>query len=257
MVWTPEKKALADIHQRSGYLPALGAWAHSHSVPFWWHDSTMSAGSSVRNNGTAFFVSTGPCDLFVTCSHVYKGWLEAQAASEHLRCQVGGAVIEPTDRQIDRSSELDLATFSASEVLAATAGASMHRPASWPPRAAEAGEFLLVGGFPGKRRVEGLESTRFDFAWFLTFVEDVSPDRLVCCLEPDNFYSPQGATLEEGFDFGGTSGGPVLRVREGDVTTVEVVAFVQEYAGKNFDILVATPAHRVRVDGTIVPPGSA
>src|SRR5262245_12003982 len=124
MTWTPDKRALADVHQRSGYLPALGQWAHSHSAPFWWHDSTLPAGAAVRSNGTAFFVSTGQCDLFVTCSHVYDAWLEAQPAGDHVRCQVGGAVIEPAQRLIDRSPQLDLATFSASDVLAATAGAN-------------------------------------------------------------------------------------------------------------------------------------
>jgi hypothetical protein len=247
-------KARADIWQAKGYLPKIGDLAKSYCAPFWWHDQYARPPFAVKANGTMTFIDTGAAKLGVTAHHVLAEW-RAASSDRRLVCQVGAISFhEPIMHLIDESEAADLAVFDVSDVFLDGTRATWHRPATWPPSPeVQQGDIVVITGYPGVGRIELGNETSFLTPWFLTRAHQASDSHLAFGLDLAGAHAPGGVGLPSGTDLGGLSGGPVFRVREEPLVTLELVGIC--YQGScGIDVMRARRASAIAADGRIVDP---
>jgi hypothetical protein len=253
MALTNDEKRQLDQLERRGDLPILRDMARRATAPFYWYESGAAV-DSVFHNGTACFVRTGTELLMITCDHVLEGWLSASAANPNLVCQVGSVEFEPTRYLVDRDADLDLATFSITDVLLSAIGSHALSAPSWPPVATET-DVVMAGGFPGIARSPipstGIPLSQFLFPTYMRRIEGVRSDRLSVVLGTEDAYSTQGLMPTANPNLGGASGGPLFRVRSGGLVLLELVGIIYEYM-QSAELLFARPVTLVAHNGKLV-----
>ena len=160
-------------------------------------------------NGSMVLASDGTRILGLTAGHV------ADAINEHVSdadiCQVGAAQLLPRSL-IERSKDLDLATYALDE---STVRESRHLPflvRRWPLPVPERGDIVIGGGWPGRYRTN--PEGRYDNA-FVTFagqIESVSENNLGILVDLENGRSFTQERVDPDSDLGGISGGPIFRM---------------------------------------------
>jgi hypothetical protein len=187
-----------------GGLPQVAAFVQKVCPPVFLHTQS----GEVRN-GSMVLVSDGTRTLGLTAGHV------ADAINEHVShadiCQVGAARLLPGSL-IERSKDLDLATYALDE---STVRESRHLPflvRHWPLPDAERGDTVIGGGWPGCYRTN--PEGRYDNA-FVTFagqIESVSENNLGILVDLKNGRSFTQERVDPDADLGGISGGPIFRL---------------------------------------------
>lgn len=234
----------------AGYLPTIQKLAKDHSAPFWWHDATRPIGNHIEHNGTITFVRTDQETLGISCAHVHDGWLRDKAVNPNLVCQIGGITFDPEDRLIDINRRLDLATYKLSDVVVNGSRSIVHSPRTWPPTDIADGELVILGGWPGILREKATGQTHFYFASFITRIDQTSADHLAVHLNLAEAHGLAGLLVPTSPDLGGSSGGPVFRIREEPIVLLELVGVVYQYTAA-FELLRGRRASSIRSNGTI------
>jgi hypothetical protein len=195
------------------------------------------------------FLHTGVKVIAVTAEHVYAQYIKDKERYSAFSAQVGNATVEPEKYLVARNKELDLATFSLSDILLAATGVAIHYPMQWPPEPIAEREVVLFGGFPGVLREERTATAEFPFGTFASAVTAASPHNITLHLDLPNVHWPLNEKQRLS-DLGGASGGPVFRVFERPIDRIELAGFIYEYS-PSLDVMFARQGWRVRPDGAI------
>ena len=245
-----QKRAL-DRLADTGYIATIQGLAKSHSAAFWWHDSSRPLGAHIEHNGTITFVHSGTEILGISCHHVHEAWLRDKAANPNLVCQIGSITFDPVRQLVDCDPRLDLATYRLSDVIVAGSRSIVHNSQAWPPADIEEGGLLILGGWPGILRSERGGETDFYFASFIGLVHQASSEHIAVHLNIAESHGPAGLIIPENPNLGGASGGPVFRIREDGLVTLEFVGIVYEYSAP-LELIRARRASSIRADGKLI-----
>jgi hypothetical protein len=246
---TPEIRKVADQMERSGYLPALRAIAQTCCAPFWWHGLDSQGQYRILHNGTVCLVNSGVNLFAVTAQHVFEQYESDLASDPELRCQFGSSTVQPERLLIERSKELDLATFAMSQIQTAAIRVRPYAPVSWPAAPVRMEEILLYGGYPGSLRAEKVEIAELPFQWFVGSPLSITSSYIKLRVDFEEFYQPLSPAAEINTALGGMSGGPVFRfVPAPPIERLELVGFVVE-SQPSMGLVYVRPAHSVTAAG--------
>lgn len=231
--------------ERLGYLGVLRGLVRSHACTVWWFDDALPVGQSILHNGTITFVNTGDEVLGITAYHVYEGYLHDKSKNPMLKCQMGNVTVEPEKYVVTIDPVHDLVTFKLPSVLIAGTGVVVHNAGAWPPPRLNAGDLVIMGGYPGARRREYRRQADFDFVSFIGCVSQSSEDHVALHLDMPNSHWPQGVSVGENPNLGGASGGPVFLLRTEPIETIEFAGVIYEYS-QGFELLFARHAAQLQ-----------
>jgi len=205
--------------------------------------------TAIQSSKARSAISSGSSLFARAPSGVVQQWYEDSAADPRLVCQVGGVTFDPRRHEIDCDSDLDIATFGVSPVVIAGARAEHHSATTWPPARVQPGEVLVLGGWLGSHREEGIGETTHAFASFITRADDSS--RSIAIALNLATATPTGRDrLKPGSSLGGASGGPVFRYVSAPIERLELAGFIFECMQAE-EIILARHAASVAADGTI------
>ncbi|MFC1751471.1 hypothetical protein ACFL2V_22125 [Pseudomonadota bacterium] len=195
--------------------------AMSYVIPLFWGIPEYEE-KSVFNSGSAFILDLGNGPFLVTAAHVYDGYLKCKSENTGLVCQLGSITFELESRLICRRdpAKLDMATFriSEDEIFELEKTAISDSALSLSRMKIEVEDGVFFGGFPGKLRQEtGVRECEFGMYFAFTPVSSVSDRHIGCAFETEEWIDAIGNGIpEEGYDLGGISGAPLLRVTESE-----------------------------------------
>jgi len=239
-----------DALEKVGYLNVLRCLVMSHATPVWWYDDSRVVGTSILHGGTVSFVNTGRRVIAISAHHVYEQYLRDKAADSGVKCQFGGVTVEPEKYVIDSDRKLDLVTFDLPVVLATATGATIHNSPSWPPAKLAESDIVILGGYPGNRRLEGAQALDSDFVSFIGRIAQSSDDHASMYLNIPNSHWPQGERLCESPNLGGMSGGPVFRLITDPIESLEFSGVIYE-SHQTYELVFCSHASFIRSDGTL------
>ena len=245
-----KKHTAFDIAEKNGYLPGLRQIAKQSCVPFWWHGVSSNNEYKILHNGTLCLLDTGSNKIGITADHVYSEYLQNKQANPDIVCQIGGNTFLPENRVIDRSSELDLATFELSDIIVAASGGYFHAPRHWPTGVVTEGDAILLGGYPGLLREEHHATADIPFQWFAGAATSVSPLNVSLNIDFKNLHQPLKPNSPLNPQLGGMSGGPVFRLVPGIIEHLELVGFIYEYH-ESFELILARPTICLQSSGQL------
>jgi hypothetical protein len=206
------------------------------------------------NNGTISLVELGGRQFGITCHHVISAFREKHSSTSSSIFQIGNLKINPLERVISESKDLDLAILDLSDVdsgqISMGREVNFFQPVSWPSSTVAPGQFVAFGGFPGVWRnyPEHLEITFDSFSLGATMVSDVGARNVVCKLEREYWIQSSGPWPVQDFQqFGGLSGGPVF-IFNG--LKAEFVGVIYEYSTTD-DYLLIRPSSFINEDGML------
>lgn len=212
------------------------------------------------SNGTITLLRLNNQNLGVTNYHVLQGYRARIKAGEDITCQVGNVPIDLEARIISESLLMDLVVLDLNGIEPSQIRGNsiipcqFHEPIEWPTRVPVRGDFVLFGGFPGKKR-ESKGRRAFDFGTFssgASEVVSVQEDVLTCTISPElcvTAFDYDGKGFE---GLPGISGSPVLASRElkSGILVFDLVGVVFEYS-ENFDALRIRPTKLIQSNGEI------
>jgi hypothetical protein len=227
-------------------------------------------GTARYRNGTAFFLNAGARLFGVTASHVIEGW--KRSCAERGTCPLhlsGHREVLPIDlhpRVIDDDPEIDIATFAVTEEEVRLLGKTVLTGAQkvWPPRRPPRDCILYYCGFPGVgTRHHPRGGPLFGALPGMGIATSVSEKSISIQLERQYLVPVlAGGVPPENFDFGGISGGPVIKIVETDtgIRTYALAGII--YQGPNtaddpdqaiagFEVIRARHADFLLADGRL------
>jgi hypothetical protein len=237
------------------------------NVPLFW--TVRRADGSLRyRNGTAFFLNAGERPLGVTASHVIAGWMRSRAEEEATPLQLAGhrefLAIDWAARVVDDDPEIDIATFTVTEEEVRLLEKTILTGAQkvWPPRPPPKDCMLYYCGFPGVGiRPHPRGGPLFGAVPGTGTATSVSDKRISIQLEREYLVGLLGGGVPpENFDFGGISGGPVIKIVETPVRTYALAGVIiqgpnisddPDQAIANFELISARPAYYLLPDGRL------
>lgn len=244
--------------------------AASICSPLWWK-SRNDDGHWDVHNGTAFFLRTEAALFGVTAAHVLEGqsgwrWHQKNRECTPLRLTGSRSTTLELDwnvRAVDANLDIDIATFMITEAEISTIGQNIFTSTKepWPQKN---GEWVSYCGFPGKgvRTTAPAERT-FGAAVATGKVASVNDRDVHVQLERQDLVPVMGRGLPPtDFDFGGISGGPLIRnfltsekepfrvlggvIRQGRGAPDELGQFIP-----GFELITARRADFLNDDGTL------
>jgi hypothetical protein len=209
------------------------------------------------NNGTITLLELEGRSVGITCFHVIDSYRKFNEQMNSV-FQIGNIGIDPFERIIDESSELDLVLIDLSDISnkiikqSDEIESSFFVPYKWPPTPIKKGDFVAFGGFPGTwREYVSWDKIIFDsYSSGACRIEVVHNEYFVCQFEREfwvesfNYHGHDGMNLSI---LGGLSGGPVFILRS---LHWELVGIIYEFSSE-FDLMYVRPTHFIRSDGTI------
>lgn len=219
------------------------------TAPYWWHDPTEPDHHRTRG-GTICLVHTGERLLGISAAHVHRRAIELRSQYPGTWCQIGGHTFEPEASIIDISDELDLVTYSLSEVQTNAAIADVHHAPRWPPLLNQADAHILAG-WPWSLSRDAAKETDFQFLHFIGTLDTCDARTLGAVTYTSQSVAWGRNALPPGTNIGGMSGGPVYRLDESGLTTLTLVGIVYEYQ-PSFEIVLARPLSLIDSNGRIV-----
>ena len=209
------------------------------------------------NNGTVTLIKLGKKRIAITCCHVLEAYREI-SFDNRITFQIGKKELNPLERIIDESSDLDIVTIDItdiddSEILQkGKIGSCFFNPSKWPPNRINNGDIIAFGGFPGKWRQypswnEIKYGTFSNGACQVTSVRDeyfIVQFERAYWVESFNNIGKEDKPLD---DIAGLSGGPVL-IHRG--LYWELVGIISEFS-KQFDLMRVCTTQCINIDGTI------
>jgi hypothetical protein len=239
---------------------------NSFNVPLFW--TVLKHGTTYRN-GTAFFLNAGQGPFGVTASHVIDGWhrSRAQEGASSL-CLMGHRELLEIDwsaRVIDQDADLDIATFSMTEDEVVTILEKLVLTGAqkvWPPRPPPENCVLYYCGFPGVGTRQHPKGGPLFGALPGMGIATCVNDKTISILLEREYLVPLlgGGIPPENFNFGGISGGPVIKIVETSIRTYELAGVIfqgpntsddPEQAIPGFELIGARHAHFILPDGRL------
>lgn len=232
---------------------ALRQHLMSFCAPIWWESDRQ----TVVNSGTMCVVETPEALLGITNNHVLKIYERHKAEKRDVFCQLGSAPFDPIDNVIARSQHWDLATFAIPELTLQHWGHKVFAATSWPPRAIQADDQVVLGGYPEVRRSvppgRHPPTMSIDFVSFRRQPHSCSADHISFQIDPTQVtWLPNvDEPLEPGTSLSGMSGGPCFRLSADD-DRIELGGFVYE-GDYTLGIIFARQASLIAANGQISP----
>lgn len=244
-------------------------FAGSLTAPLFWIMHDTEYGERVQN-GSLFFLNTGACLFGVTAAHVVNSCLQDAGSPIFRRCLIGRHEAAPypidlSERVLALHEDMDIATlrFSDDEVRAIGITLLTGYQRDWPPSLARLDSWVTYAGYPGVgREWLGPNDLRFGLVVMAGKVTNASENCISVQIERDSLEPILGyEDMPTNFDFGGMSGGPVLRMVERAGLRGWVLAGVI-FQGPNpsgdptqsisdLEIIRIRPAHFINADGTL------
>jgi hypothetical protein len=246
---TPEQEARLRTFVVSGFLPVLETAMRRMSAPFWWHTPALEGGGMTRG-GTICFVHTGQRLIGVTAAHVHREISRLRGDSAGVWCQIGGHTFSPEACLIDIDDDLDLATYSLSEIQVAASLADVHHAVRWPP-VVDPKAACIVGGWPWQLSSSREKATDFQFLHFIGRLDSHSEQQLGAVTATSTSIPWGPRALPQGTNLGGMSGGPIFSLAESGVTHLALIGIVYEYQ-PGFEIVLGRPLSLVAESGEIL-----
>jgi hypothetical protein len=240
---------------------------NSFNVPIFWM-VPRADGTPGYRNGTAFFLNAGERPLGVTASHVIDGWkrccVEQAAGALHLAGHRDLLQIDWPARVIDDDPDIDIATFAVTEDEVRLLGKNILTGAQklWPPRPPPKDCVLYYCGFPGiGTRSHPQGGPLFGALPGMGIATSVSEKSISIQLEREYLVPLLGGGIPpENFNFGGISGGPVIKIVETGIRTYALAGVLYqgpntaadpEQAISGFELISARQAHFLLPDGRL------
>lgn len=208
------------------------------------------------STGTATLVQLPIGAVAITCDHVVREALAAQAVDSDTLFQIGDAVVELRKQLIDSNQERDIAIIGIADsqldaLLAGDGiGTSLFAPVTWPPPRPTEQDYVAFGGFPGSLR----EVASFQDLVFGTWssgaskVDSSNERHFATLFQRDNWEKAYGTTKHLTLaELGGMSGGPVFILRD---FYWDLVGIVKEYH-EAYDLMFFATLACVGPDGII------
>lgn len=198
------------------------AFAGSLVAPIFWTMAGPGREPFTRS-GSLFFLDAGAGVFGVTAAHVVASCLRDAADPSFRGCLVARHAAAPFPIDLSRRiialhEGIDVATlrFTAAEATSIGRTILTGFQAAWPPRLARIGDLITYAGFPGLgRNWLAPNELRFGLLAMAGVVTNAREDCISVQIERDALEQTLGdKPMPEDFDFGGTSGGPVLRMVE-------------------------------------------
>jgi hypothetical protein len=240
---------------------------NSFNVPLFW-SVPKDNGTEGYRNATAFFLNAGQSVFGVTASHVIDGWkrscIEQGAGCLYLSGHREHLPIDWSARIIDDDADLDIATFAVTEDEVRLLGKNTLTGAQkiWPPRPPTKNCILYYCGFPGVgTRLHPRGGPLFGAVPGMGIATSVSEKSISIQLEREHLVPLlAGGVPPENFNFGGISGGPVIKIVETFIRTYALAGII--YQGPNtssdsneaisgFELISARHAHFILPDGRL------
>lgn len=211
------------------------AYTHSVAIIFAYSENPRASDPPEVHGGSGRLIEFNGTVCVVTCDHVLRGYEHLQAGEPRYRFQVGRQRVE-LDRVRDRDEVLDLAIIDVTGLDLRNLGsrsdykAQPLRPPRWPNEPVEAGDIVVVCGFPADTRdLDSIDrkivSGAYTFVDRVTGCDDdsfhITFDRSTWVNTTDESAAPPSVVQA---DLGGMSGSPVFSTRElGGVAVLEFV----------------------------------
>ena len=233
---------------RNGFLSTVESNAKRLTAPFNWYAPEEPLGSRTLGGGTICFIHTGDRLLGVTAAHIHRACVATFEEDPATACQIGGHSFDPMEHLIEIDDDLDLATYSLSEIQTNAAGADIHAPPTWPPEPTE--DLYMIGGWPWRSTVERAGSSTHDFLLLIGQLNSRS-DRILGMETHRSTSLPYGsASLPPDLNIGGMSGGPMYMLTLEPLIRLEMVGIIYEYH-ESYEFILARPLSRVAADGSL------
>lgn len=143
-------------------------------------------GDNIIVNGGFGLVDTGKSKLLVTCQHIWKRFQDEHSRDSNVRMCVcldqHAPVVFDQNEPIDHDSNLDIAAFDISPVLAACGGRQFYRLDLNPAPSVTKGDKVVLLGNQGMFRSATGEGVEFGVTTYACEVSDVSGLRVVANL---------------------------------------------------------------------------
>lgn len=195
---------------------------NSFNVPLFWMVRNDDGTPRFRN-GTAFFLNAGSRLFGVTASHVIEGWRRSCAEHGPSHLYLSGhrerLCIDWDARVIDDDPGIDIATFVVTEEEVRLLQKTILTGAQsvWPPRRPPANSILYYCGFPGVGTRPDPNGPLFGALPAMGIATSISDSSISIQLEREYLVPVLGGGVPpENFNFGGISGGPVIKIVETD-----------------------------------------
>jgi hypothetical protein len=240
---------------------------NSFNAPLFW-TIRRNYGAVGYRNGTAFFLDAGEGPFGVTASHVIDGWkrscAEQEAGPLHLSGHRELLAIDWNERVIDADTAIDIATFAVTEDEIRLLGKTILTGAQkiWPPHPPPKNCILYYCGFPGVgTRSHPRGGPLFGAVPGMGIATSVSDKSISIQLEREYLVPLLGGGVPpENFDFGGISGGPVIKIVETSIRTYALAGIIYQGPNKaqdpdqaipNFEVIGARHAHYLLSDARL------
>ena len=228
--------------------------ASSYAAPIFWVKSQAPDGTEViTRNGTAFFVDFGAMICGVTAGHVYDAFKEDPGISSGFRIGPSEVLFDMHDRRISHGRNVDIFTFEVSRLEAESTKSRIISPSRWPPSEPKTDQAIIFAGFPGhEKRVNRLFNLQFGWFSGAGMIASVRDLDFSCQVDREHMVPLPGRPLPElGYDFGGVSGAPVLRVHRGDIVHWELLGIVCQCGQTLVELIKIARADLICVDGIV------
>jgi hypothetical protein len=211
-------KAAAVEMIMAGLAKAEIEFASSVCVPFFW--ALRGSRGEQLKSGSAFFLDTGERLFAVTACHVVEECLADSRSPTFIQCMIGGPgstlPLYLGDRIIDANHDLDIATFHVTSEEVSRLGMTPLRGYvnQWPPRLCEVDGPVTYCGYPGHAR-KVLAPRELSWGTFAAGGIVTSANEISISVQIDraNLRQVLGeGSFMENYDFGGTSGGPLIAI---------------------------------------------
>lgn len=244
--------------------------AASYTTPFFW-SLRNSNGDEMLKGGSAFFIDTGERVFAVTASHVVEECLQDTKSRAFIQCMPGSGRGTPVpfhlgDRLIDAHRGIDIATFWMKPEEVRQTGREVlqgYYYPGWPPPLPQKDRGVTYCGFPGRGR-RWLAHREISFGCAaLGGIATISHElSLSILIERENLFQVLGEeAMEENYDFGGMSGGPVIAIVQTPTIRSWMPAGViiqgpnpTGRAGESIsglEVIKARPVHFIKPDGEL------
>lgn len=178
-------------------------------VPIYWFRLDTKE-FSIAHNGTLTIVQTPKRLLGVTAAHVVNQYLRDLKRRSHRLQLMNEVVDDLSERVIDVSDGLDIATVALDENLVKRLG---RTPLGvWPPKPPQEGKGIMIAGYPAVERVKTKQfEVSFGLFTALGVARTVTDKQITWLLEREyQLANAKIPTPPPEYDLGGVSGGPLI-----------------------------------------------
>ena len=236
----------------NGFAKELELQARLCTAPIFWYDPQAPQGSRIINNGTMFFLRLPKALIGITAEHVYQSYIDAVNKNATIRCRLHSLEFDFCSRLLDRSKELDLATFNIIEEDLSKLNQVAHTPPQdWPPSPIQKGKGVIFVGYPRIYREEKDMRVFWTTYSAETVAQVVATNRIVVQFEREYQVSRRDKeAAPPNVWLGGLSGCPLFGLWESPIVYLQIAGVGLEF-NETLEIARFAPINYIQIDGRI------